>query len=1174
MWVKFEEVLIANAFWVTERANLYFVLQRRKGHGTRGLSSLLVGTIDSVFDTKPPPYRILHQTNNSEVSYLVSCALKKDEIVKDWEWIEHNLMPTLQSFENEDDVTDFVRCKIESLIAQAVSDMPTVQITETSDSRDFRIASNKFAKLFTMPEEEKLVNYYSCSYWNGKLPRQGWVYLSVNHLCFYSYLFGKELKIIIKWVDIKHLERDSTVLFPDSIKIITRDTKNYIFSLFLNKTKDAYNLMEQLANLTMRQLISDERHLQYKVDANLVAKKSKNLPKKVSFLKRDLDARAMSESYRITFRLPSNEKLDGTLPLTLWTPYNKQHVWGKLYLSNNYICFESRVHSLVSLVIPLRDITSTEKIDNNQSTGYEKNNTILIATSKTNFIFSHIDDREFLVIKISELLARLSEDRRSSIDSLSRQLSCVDGQSTWIPEPALSTKFPFPDTPESIAKESVKTNLWELHFIEYGRGISCYRTTKARELILKGIPDKFRGELWMLYSGAINELLTHRGYYELIVQQSLSKHSVATDEIERDLHRSLPEHPAFQSSDGINALRRVLNAYAFRNPSIGYCQAMNIVASVLLLYTSEEEAFWLLVALCERLLPDYYNTKVIGALVDQGVLEELVKDNLPELYNKLIPFGILSMISLSWFLTIFLSVMPFESAIHIADCFFYDGAKVVFQVALNILASNEESLMVAKDDGEAMTVLSGYLENITNKDAKIPHIVHSVAYGSASKRASQMSTEINDLIFESYSKYGFITTNQIEKLRVKHRINVVQNLEDNTMKNVIRSLQSFTIINKYLTDEQIKDIYVIFKEEQLRQQYWGQTGELKSQEKFDMYNPFYEIFKLDMDQFRWYFSHLSPWAQADNYDVLVQRIYKLLDENNDNLINFLEFLVLMIVMLRSDAEIRLRFLYCIHLLNIPELVASPSVSEFEVIDSPDTELGAEATEFFAVEDIEEKSEESTPVITLSQFLSSCNITNTNQRSSYYMMAGNTMTGAIIGSHSSALNDTNSSGDRKLGLPTMNQTLFIQLWKTLYDLFSGQENEQQIYHCIASMGTYLLKLGELSSQSTKSQTSQTNSDDSQESFLMYDTNDVDPDCHNTSDSAKSDQQKSCDNNNSDDSDWFITFEQFCAALHNEQTLVDLFEVKHDWYSTLAKLKTGRFEKQQSFSGTNTSNVVTV
>lgn len=47
----------------------------------------------------------------------------------------------------------------------------------------------------------------------------------------------------------------------------------------------------------------------------------------------------------------------------------------------------------------------------------------------------------------------------------------------------------------------MKEESWNIHFFEYGRGMCMYRTAKTRELVLKGIPESLRGELWLLFSG-------------------------------------------------------------------------------------------------------------------------------------------------------------------------------------------------------------------------------------------------------------------------------------------------------------------------------------------------------------------------------------------------------------------------------------------------------------------------------------------------------------------------------------------------------------------------------------------------------------------------------------------------------------------------------------------------
>lgn len=92
--------------------------------------------------------------------------------------------------------------------------------------------------------------------------------------------------------------------------------------------------------------------------------------------------------------------------------------------------------------------------------------------------------------------------------------------------------------------------------------------------------------------------------------------------------------------------------------------------------------------------------------MDQSVFEELIKEQLPELAEHMQDLSALASISLSWFLTLFLSIMPLESAVNVVDCFFYDGIKAIFQLGLAVLEANAEDLCSSKDDSQALMVLS------------------------------------------------------------------------------------------------------------------------------------------------------------------------------------------------------------------------------------------------------------------------------------------------------------------------------------------------------------------------------------------------------------------------------------------------------------------------------------
>lgn len=95
-----------------------------------------------------------------------------------------------------------------------------------------------------------------------------------------------------------------------------------------------------------------------------------------------------------------------------------------------------------------------------------------------------------------------------------------------------------------------------------------------------------------------------------------------------------------------------------------------------------------------------------GALVDQAVFEDLIREHLPQLVEHMTDLSFFSSVSLSWFLTLFISVLPIESAVNVVDCFFYDGIKAILQLGLAVLDYNMEALISCHDDAEAVTILN------------------------------------------------------------------------------------------------------------------------------------------------------------------------------------------------------------------------------------------------------------------------------------------------------------------------------------------------------------------------------------------------------------------------------------------------------------------------------------
>ncbi|KAI9893366.1 MAG: hypothetical protein M1814_006662 [Vezdaea aestivalis] len=261
-------------------------------------------------------------------------------------------------------------------------------------------------------------------------------------------------------------------------------------------------------------------------------------------------------------------------------------------------------------------------------------------------------------------------------------------------------------------------------------------------LVLSGIPVSYRAKIWAECSGAT--ALRVPGYYaELVAAATTAASSDPTSpasssssadpsvpaQIAMDIHRTLTDNVFFRHGPGVARLNDVLLAYARRNPAVGYCQGMNLIAaSLLLALPSAEDAFWILCAVVETLLPPrYYDASLLASRADQLVLRRYVRELLPALDKHLDGLGVaLEALTFQWFLSLFTDCLSAEALYRVWDVLLCEPAgspgSFLFHVALALLKLNERQLLGCDTPAKAY----GYINHeITNHAISIDGLVQA-----------------------------------------------------------------------------------------------------------------------------------------------------------------------------------------------------------------------------------------------------------------------------------------------------------------------------------------------------------------------------------------------------------------------------------------------------------------
>ncbi|KAI8877042.1 TBC-domain-containing protein [Backusella circina FSU 941] len=631
----------------------------------------LLKTVTSLLDVKQSQYRILFQRETNAISLVIASCDSYELVQKAWRVIQQNIVPELNNIEDQFSKEEWVIVQMNAIVSATVTEKEADELVEDHAIRN---ASRLFRERFDIPE--RLVNYYACTC-NG---RQGWVYFSENYMAFYSYLMGLETKISIELKQVKAINKELPKNRLDrSLRITTKSDEEYLLS-HLFKREEMYQLLLQLTGQSIHRVLknSDSPALTNKPPAISTEKPIGQAENKSYALRSILEKRKYNQDLQFQFRLSHEEEILDTLEVSYFnekeadiitrSAYQKIEFPGTLYQTTHFLIFQSdeklstSEQPICSFVLPFYAIIKCEK-NNNLFEFSERTVYAAFCDTLKEGLQRDKPETEILLKKCLETCK--SENIMSSTANIQCGLGDVFGYIS--------------DMNQEVNDK--KINSWKWYFKENERNLTLVRQPAFARMIRSGVPNILRGEIWELCSGSIFLRFKNANLYEEILESHKDRVCPSLREIEKDLHRSLPEYEAYQNEKGIERLQRVLVAYAWKNPEIGYCQAMNIITSAMLIFMTEEQVFWILDSLVDQLCPGYYSSSMYGVLLDQIVLKEIVQDALPEIHEHLEVQDIrLEVASLPWFLTLFVNSIPLQYAFRIVDCFFLEGPKVLFQI--------------------------------------------------------------------------------------------------------------------------------------------------------------------------------------------------------------------------------------------------------------------------------------------------------------------------------------------------------------------------------------------------------------------------------------------------------------------------------------------------------------